>query len=362
MDDRRRSAKTAQDYTVAIVCAIEFEMSAVRYMFDEEHLRMPNAHGDPNNYILGNMCGHNVVLTCLPGNQGKSAAAIVATNLDRTFPRIKWRFLTGNGGGVPSDQHDIRLGDVVVSMSDGANCGVVQYDLGKDTDAGFKLKGFLTATPPRLRAAVSSMRSDHQLNDNRIEEFVTVMLQRGRKLNVYRRPSAESDVLFRADYTHRAEQPTCNECDQTNIIARPPREYGGPQIHYGLIASGDRVMRNAVQRDRYVANFGDILCFEMEAAGVMSELPYIVIRGISNYADSHKNDAWQHYAAAAAAACTKEFLTYLEPEVRVDKVPARLMLPQGQYIHSTFTGREVRNTDTGNFPVGGTMHIVQLHD
>ncbi|KAI4598780.1 hypothetical protein KJ359_002672 [Pestalotiopsis sp. 9143b] len=357
MNRQRRDVKMAEDYTVAIVCAIEFEMSAVRYMLDEEHQHLPSSHGDSNVYILGKLCGHNVVLACLPGNQGKSAAAIVATNLDRTFPSIKWRFLTGIGGGVPSDSHDIRLGDVVVSMPEGQYGGVVQYDLGKDTEAGFKLKGFLSAPPPRLRAAVNNMRSDHRLEDNRIEEFVTAMLQRGRRLGDFRRPRAESDVLFRGDYPHPTGQPTCNECDQANIIARLPRDYDGPEIHYGLIASGDRVMRSAVQRNLHVQNVGDILCFEMEAAGLTTEFPYIVIRGISDYADSHKNDAWQHYAAAAAAACTKEFLTYLDPEAPLEESQAgnAAYEKSGQHIYSTFSGTGVQNN--GSFSVGRDMRI-----
>ncbi|KAF3023649.1 hypothetical protein E8E14_013213 [Neopestalotiopsis sp. 37M] len=337
MENQRRDARTPNDYTVAIVCAIEFEMSAVRYMLDEEHPRLPSSHGDSNNYILGKLCGHHVVLACLPGNQGKSAAAIVATNLDRTFPSIKWRFLAGIGGGVPSERNDIRLGDVVVSMPEGEYGGVVQYDLGKDTDNGFKLKGFLAAPPPRLRSAVNNMRSDHRLNDSKIEEFVTEMLQRGRRLNVYRRPAGDSDILFHHGYAHPPDQPSCISCDREQVVARSPRQWDGPEIHYGLIASGDRVMRSAVQRNLQVRNVGDILCFEMEAAGLATDLPYIVIRGISDYADSHKNDAWQHYAAAAAAAVTKEFLTYLEPEASVDTARAD-RAPSNASVYDLNTG------------------------
>lgn len=59
---------------------------------------------------------------------------------------------------------------------------------------------------------------------------------------------------------------------------------------------------------------GSVLCFKMEAAGLIIEFPCVASRGISDYADSHKNDAWQPYAAATAAACAKELLTHLEPE------------------------------------------------
>jgi len=59
--------------------------------------------------------------------------------------------------------------------------------------------------------------------------------------------------------------------------------------------------------------FGGVLCFEMEAAGLMNSFPCLVIRGICDYADSHKNKKWQAYAAATAAACAKEVLSVIPP-------------------------------------------------
>ncbi|KAF6783099.1 hypothetical protein CSOJ01_15937 [Colletotrichum sojae] len=320
MQDRPRAYDS---YTVAVVCAIEFEMSAVRYMLDREHPNLPTKEGDSNIYVLGELNGHDVVLACLPGSQGKGAAATVATNMARTFPSISWRFFVGIGGGVPSKKHDIRLGDVVVSMPEGQYGGVVQYDLGKETDDGFVLKGFLSPPPPLLRSAVVRMQSDHLVSENRAEEFLSAMLQRGRRLSVYQRPPSNSDILFHADYSHDPSSATCETCDGQKRVRRTPREFDGPEIHYGLIASGDRVVKSTVKRDEIIRNVGDVLCFEMEAAGLMAEFPYIVICGISNYADSHKNDDWQHYAAATAAACTKELLAYIDPK----PAPAVLLRP-----------------------------------
>ncbi|KAK8139369.1 hypothetical protein PG984_002749 [Apiospora sp. TS-2023a] len=293
---------TYEDYTVAIVCAMDLEMNAVRYMLDEEHQRLPIRDGDRSLYILGKLHGHNTALACLPGNQGKGAAAVVATNMARTFPSIKWRLLVGIGGGVPSDKHDIRLGDVVVSMPEGSHGGVVQYDLGKDKEDVFELKGFLVPPPSLLRSAVVTMKSDHLVGENKILEYLAILLQRGSRLKQYARPDVDTDVLFDAD------------CNSSKIIKRSDRGSEGPQIHYGLIASGDRVMRSATKRNLEVQKTGDILCFEMEAAGLMTEFECIVIRGISDYADSHKNDDWQHAAAAAAAACAKELLSYLDTQ------------------------------------------------
>jgi hypothetical protein len=46
----------------------------------------------------------------------------------------------------------------------------------------------------------------------------------------------------------------------------------------------------------------------MEGAGIYAHFPSLVIKGVCDYADSHKNKQWQDYAAATAAACTKAFL------------------------------------------------------
>lgn len=70
-------------------------------------------------------------------------------------------------------------------------------------------------------------------------------------------------------------------------------------------------MRDGITRDRISANFGGVLCFEMEASGLMNSFPCLVIRGICDHADSHKNKKWQPYAAGTAAACAKEILSFV---------------------------------------------------
>ncbi|KAG2000911.1 hypothetical protein GB937_010703 [Aspergillus fischeri] len=81
-----------------------------------------------------------------------------------------------------------------------------------------------------------------------------------------------------------------------------------PDFHYGLIASGDQVMKDAKIRDS-IAQELNLLCFEMEAAGFMDQLQPLVIRGICDYCDSHKNKKWQEYTAVAAAAYAKVFIS-----------------------------------------------------
>jgi nucleoside phosphorylase len=70
------------------------------------------------------------------------------------------------------------------------------------------------------------------------------------------------------------------------------------------------MMKHGMTRDKIAHELG-ILCFEMEAAGLMDHFPCLVIRGICDYCDSHKNKQWQEYAAATAAAYAKKLLSVI---------------------------------------------------
>jgi hypothetical protein len=126
------------------------------------------------------------------------------------------------------------------------------------------------------------------------------------------------DVLYEPTYRHMGV-PTCNGCREDKRVERTPRASQEMVIHYGTIASGNQVMKDGITRDRISAELGGVLCFEMEAAGLMNSFPCLVIRGICDYADSHKNKWWQPYAAASAAACAKEILS-LVPAAEVSKL------------------------------------------
>jgi nucleoside phosphorylase len=90
-------------------------------------------------------------------------------------------------------------------------------------------------------------------------------------------------------------------------------------VHYGVIASGNELIKSAAERDWLGEELG-AKCIEMEAAGLMNQFPCIVIRGICDYADAHKNDMWQKYAAAVAAAFAKELLSVIQlTEVAITK-------------------------------------------
>ncbi|KAH4794325.1 hypothetical protein JI435_000460 [Parastagonospora nodorum SN15] len=127
----------------------------------------------------------------------------------------------------------------------------------------------------------------------------------------FQRVKAGPDVLFEAAYDHVGGH-TCDQCSVERHEVRQPRESEEEVVvYYGTIASGNQVMQSAADRDRLSAELGGVLCFEMEAAGLMNSFPCLVIRGICDYADSHKNERWQPYAAATAAACAKEVLSII---------------------------------------------------
>ena len=125
---------------------------------------------------------------------------------------------------------------------------------------------------------------------------------------LFSRPADEQDTLFNSAYDHPQHEDTCINCDKRQLIHRDPRTSDEPRIHYGLIASGNQVMKHGKTRDQLGKRHG-MLCFEMEAAGLMNQLPCLVIRGICDYSDSHKNKQWQGYAALTAAAYAKILLS-----------------------------------------------------
>jgi nucleoside phosphorylase len=127
-------------------------------------------------------------------------------------------------------------------------------------------------------------------------------------------PGLENDRLFFADYEHLKDEDTCKNCSKSMELKRMARPQTSPRIHYGTIASGNQLMKHGQTRDRLAKELG-IICFEMEASGLMDNFPCLVVRGICDYADSHKADRWQEYAAATAAAYTKELLSVIPAEI-----------------------------------------------
>jgi len=310
------------DYTVGWICAIAKESVAARAFLDEKHdgpeYVSPN---DDNDYTLGKVGKHNVVIAVLPdGEYGTASAASVARDMLHSFPNVRIGLMVGIGGGAPSRKHDIRLGDIVVSAPRDGNGGVFQYDFGKTIqDQSFRQTRFLNQPPTMLRTAMNGLKAQYECDGHRLKEAVNTILENNRRLRQkYQRPDPSSDRLYQSGFTHPPDnEESCTAVsgdDPSNLIIRRKRteDEDDPAIHYGVIASANRLMKDALVRDA-LAKEKDVMCFEMEAAGLMNHFPCLVIRGVCDYSDSHKNKEWQGYAAMAAAAYAKDLLYRIPP-------------------------------------------------
>ncbi|KAK2811246.1 hypothetical protein FQN50_002343 [Emmonsiellopsis sp. PD_5] len=301
-------------YTVGWICAVLVEYIAAQEFFDEKHEQptFVQPHDD-NNYALGRIGQHNVVIATLPnGEYGTTSAARVAANMLGSFPNIRFGLMVGIGGGAPSEQNDIRLGDIVVSAPRDGDTGVFQYDFGKTIqDQEFQYTRTLNQPPTVLRSAVAGIRAQYKRKGHQLQPTIDAILSRNSKLrDEFKRPDQSTDRLFVATVTNDPSRAV----DETCLVRRRERtkEEDNPAIHYGTIASANQLMKDATIRDKLAAE-KNVLCFDMEAAGLMNHFPCLVIRGICDYSDSHKTKEWQGYAAMAAAAYAKDLLRTIPP-------------------------------------------------
>jgi len=331
-----KSLEGGELYTVGWIAALAKELTAALAMLDERH-GTPNGFKKPftdsNSYHWGRIGQHNIVLVSLAaGMYGTTSAATTAIHMLSSFPSIKVGLMVGIGAGIarPKQKRDIRLGDIAVSLPHGQSGGVLQYDLGKigvseeqgHTTHIFKRVGFLNSPPEALLKALTSLRAHVRLQGSKVSSFLEETLERYPQMAEnepdepgYIYQGHENDKFFEASYIHKGTA-GCDDCDPTRMVTRDPRNNPSvPRVHYGVIASGNKLVKDAVERDLILRESGeDCICLEMEAAGLMNSFPCLVVRGICDYADSHKNDEWQEYAAATAAAYAKEFLEFVDTQ------------------------------------------------
>ncbi|KAK4072004.1 hypothetical protein Trihar35433_4068 [Trichoderma harzianum] len=339
-----------EEFKIAIICALPLEYDAVCLVFDEfwdeDGDPYGTAPGDTNTYTTGRIGDQNVVLALLQ-RMGKTSAASAVASMKLSYTGLQQAFLVGICGGVPKTQNgsDIMLGDVIISRT------IVQYDFGKRYPDRFVRKHTTTEKQSNDFQGFAVM-AETMRGRNKLCQAASKLLSRLQD-NVSRSgcgtryvyPGLARDKFFEPNYRHKHhESPSC-VCKECHDIASPvcdearaascselgcsikflvPRagslhRQGQQQdpstpntarmltIHTGSIASGDTVMKSGVDRD-IIAQKEGIIAFEMEAAGIWDEIPCLVIKGVSDYADSHKHNEWQDFAAATAAATTSALL------------------------------------------------------
>ncbi|KAH7129648.1 hypothetical protein B0J13DRAFT_588497 [Dactylonectria estremocensis] len=308
----------------------DYTYVAAQAFLDEKHKGPESiSTNDNNDYTLGKIGKHNVVIAILPhGEYGISSAASVARDMLHSFPNIRIGLMVGIGGGAPSHKHDIRLGDVVVSAS------------GNGKGGEFQETGFLNQPPTILRAAVNGLMAQYEGEGIQLEESISKVLKKKPRLQKkYRRPKRSTDRLYQPGVLHppNDESSYAIACDNdpSTLIVRPKRTEGedNPSIHYGLIASSNRLMKDALIQDALIRK-KDVLCFEMEAAGLMNHFPCLVIRGVCDYLDLHKNKGWQGYAAIISASYAKDLLCCIPPNrIKAEKKISEVLSVIYEGIH-----------------------------
>ncbi|KAF5591594.1 ankyrin repeat [Fusarium subglutinans] len=323
-----------EEYTIGWICALTKELIAAKAFLDVVHDSVNNAAvNDDNKYTLGSIGKHNVVIAVLPyGQYGLVNAAAALKDMTRTFSNLRAVLMVGIGGGAPGIK-DIRLSDIVVGSPGRNNSGVIQYDYGRAVQGEeFAVTSHLNQPPIAFLTAMSALHATYEMEGHSIESDIDKALQKYKRLsNKYKRPAVSTDRLYEADFVHQgSEGVACGEsCGDDKLVYRDTRgdDENNPAIHRGLIASGNSLMKDAPLRDKLAAKHG-ILCFEMEASGLMNHFPCVIIRGICDYSDSHKNDQWQQYAAMAAAAYARDLLLEIAPSSMLKEERIETLLGQ----------------------------------
>ncbi|KAL2819020.1 hypothetical protein BDW59DRAFT_165298 [Aspergillus cavernicola] len=338
--------KSRNSFAIAIICALPLEADAVEVLFDETYDRLGKYYskqpGDANTYINGRIGKHHVVLCYLPG-MGKGSAASVASSLQVSYTGIRLALVVGICGGAPPPPNydKIFFGDIIISDT------MIEYDFGRQYPGGFQQKSGVKDILGRPDREIRTLLKSLQAHNSRIEfqdqvlQYLHIIQQAGTR---WHHPDID-DILFKASYLHKhhgepfsikccclesdapdyichdALERNCEDlgCDNNQVIRRrEPINAANISVHIGTVGSADTVMKSGQHRDAISRNEG-VIGFEMEGAGVWDNVPSIIVKGVCDYADSHKNKSWQAYAAATGASAAKAFLEYWRPVAREDR-------------------------------------------
>jgi nucleoside phosphorylase len=307
-------------YTVAWIAPLFIEAQVALLMLDKQHpgdfIVRP---GDDYIYLAGEINGHNVVIATFPPEHdyGVGSAAALASQINKNFPNLWFGLLVGIAAGLPNLNRnpplDIRLGDVLVGVGDhSGSAGLIGYGLGKQTTNGFELirNGYQARTETIVRSAINHLRlkdtllASQKKPDTFIQYYERIMKEQDEE-GIFAHPGQETDRLHHT--AHGDNSPT------TVLVERKERPQNKrTRVWYGSIGSGDILMKDANMRDQ-LRDKHNIIGLEMEAAGIENTIPVGVIRGVWDYGDDQKNDTWQPYAAAMAAAYAKAILYQIRP-------------------------------------------------
>lgn len=272
-------SETAAD--IVIVTALTKERDAVlRHIPDPRVLVTKNRHVVRGSLPSRTDVPHDVVVLCVEAMGNVRMAAVVTQAIDVWSPTNV--ILTGITGGIPDAK--ALLGDVIVGEQ------VVDYEFGKRV----------------------VNRTDHRYQ----------VFRPGKSL------------------LNAAQAATPNEWAMTVKHPRPDATTGRviPQVHFGVVASGEKVVKDPEFVRELKEDWAQLIGVEMEGIGAYAAayeaegMPGILlVKGICDWADPNKNDVWQAYAAASSAAFVAATLRTLPSASRSRTPPTR--------AHGIFSGQ-----------------------
>ncbi|CRG87287.1 hypothetical protein PISL3812_04304 [Talaromyces islandicus] len=319
-------------FTVAIVCTLPLEYDALAAILHSRPQILPHAD-DRFIYTTGVFAGREVVIAC-PGDYGPRDAALAVQLLEQKYGKMKLIILLGICAGTPrppEKEKPIYLGDVIISTAMLAYAhGAPMFFRGLELREVFPEKA-----QGKLRQVLHLLATEY-FSEDLAEQSRQKLRELSSTKARYRLLREDEDLFFDPSYHHihrshcpakicdvpttgickSAQETSCQElqCDTTYLARRrPPYEKTPLGIHSGVFASADMVMRDAQVRDE-LARTHKVLAFDMEAAGVWDLSPHVVvIKGVSDYGDSHKTKQWQDIAAAHAACTANVFIETFFP-------------------------------------------------
>jgi nucleoside phosphorylase len=225
---------------------------------------------------------YNVVVLSLPGMGNVEAA--IATSQAITVWNPSQIIITGIAGGIKKG-NDRFLGDIIIGEQ------VVGYELGKAMDGKVERRFQV------VRPAFQLLEAARNLPPEKFAFSTTVP-----------RPDESSGRVV-------------------------------PKVHFGVVASGEKVIADVGLIKELKSSWSRLVGVEMEGFGAAlaayeaDTIPgMLMVRGICDWADSSKNDAWQEYAADVAASFTVALL-------RTGPFQKQVKLQATKKITVTYTGK-----------------------
>ncbi|KAL6797519.1 WD40-repeat-containing domain protein [Trichoderma sp. SZMC 28013] len=329
--------RSIDDYMIGWICKLPRDWLAASAMLDETHPSIEKPSNDLNNYTMGSIYDHSIVIACPPDEEigNNSAAAIVAARMKSTFPQIRFVLLVGVGSGIPPKAS---LGDVVVSAPVKQCPAVVQWDTGKiKGNSSLERIGSLNPLPQSLLEALYMTEAAHSWAGTEMYSYFKELQDKWPELvsKYLRSDSIEATLLLAKAGDCDVNKSTTGGQDdgeeEENRRCRGKamdvkKRHTKGEVHFGLIVSGNQVIKATELSDKRNKRLcGDVLCVETEAAELAEIFPCLVIRGICDHADSHKIEDWQEHAAAMAAAFAKDLVRCLPEAVEQEPLAKNMV-------------------------------------